>query len=283
MGNAQSISQSFLLDGREYITEFDKDCFVDGATRCDYWGQIKSVSFTHNTRGGKCVVKVYKRHDWNADNRASLKAKEMADLFNCKKIAKDYLIEFILPIFSTVKTSANVMVSKGATIAIERYIDGEHCTFMSNSSWTNIEQSTSVPEAFSHFTFHESKGHILVTDLKGVQNKNSFSFTDPAIHSIGDEFSKHGPTDLGFFGVARFFTTHKCSNICRAFIKPDMEKIPSDFIDDFAKVNAAITPMAYTTYSFQLSFSRLTHERIQQLHTEISAAILEDLNAKHDE
>jgi hypothetical protein len=70
-----------------------------------------------------------------------------------------------------------------------------------------------IPQAFSHWSWSYTKGNSLVCDLQGVLGKESFQFTDPAIHSRKRRF---GPTDFGRNGFCLFFQTHECNPLCRA-------------------------------------------------------------------
>ncbi|XP_038062555.1 alpha-protein kinase 1-like [Patiria miniata] len=238
MGNAQShTSEPFTENGEEKYAKFDDNWFGQGVSRYAYQGRKKPVNSWWFQRGERCAVKLYKeghiarmREDaWKADHRASSKAQEMAVAFNFKNDLVDIeRIEFLIPIISKVKTfashkqrggdpfpktirgahdgdaaRADVMVPEGATVAIERFLPGRYVHFLSNSAYVNPDEDTLVPEAFSHFTYHESNGEILVTDLQGVQNPKSYMFTDPAVHSMeqhGKTLGWYGPTDLGVYG-----------------------------------------------------------------------------------
>lgn len=83
-----------------------------------------------------------------------------------------------------------------------------------------------APQAFSHFTYHESNGAALVCDLQGVHSArhNTFTFVDPVIHSDGFVKGKHGRTDRGQKGIADFFKTHRCNGVCRLLSLPPNEK-----------------------------------------------------------
>ena len=71
-----------------------------------------------------------------------------------------------------------------------------------------------VPQAFSHWTYQYTKGDQLVCDLQGILHNNFFEMTDPAIHSHSGP--KYGTTDIGKKGFKDFFSTHKCSPLCKA-------------------------------------------------------------------
>jgi hypothetical protein len=87
----------------------------------------------------------------------------------------------------------------------------------------NIED---VPQAFSHFTWVETKRKMLVCDLQGVLDDSSsppvLELTDPVIHYVSKKGRKnvHGRTDHGQKGVERFFCTHRCNAVCRLLDLP---------------------------------------------------------------
>ena len=97
--------------------------------------------------------------------------------------------------------------------SVEDYIDGEWQKFNSNTGWT---QDTESPlNAFSHWTYHHSKGEHLVCDLQGVERADSFELTDPVVmsnerHSV----QVFGPSDLGATGISNWFFHHECNQHC---------------------------------------------------------------------
>ena len=82
-----------------------------------------------------------------------------------------------------------------------------------------------IPQAFSHFTFEATDGTKLVCDLQGVWNSvDGFTFTDPVIHCREDGGTKthmNGATDKGTEGIASFFKTHECNEICKRLGLPE--------------------------------------------------------------
>ena len=80
-----------------------------------------------------------------------------------------------------------------------------------------------VPQAFTHFTFQDSGGQMLVCDLQGVFERKmtppTFLLTDPVIHFAsrhGGRAHKYGRTDRGMAGMRDFFRTHECNALCHA-------------------------------------------------------------------
>ncbi|CAN0009219.1 unnamed protein product [Ectocarpus sp. 12 AP-2014] len=81
------------------------------------------------------------------------------------------------------------------------------------------------PQAFSHFSFWQTRRRMLVCDLQGVLSSSVagenragvFEFTDPVIHyrSKSGRTQVYGKTDLGRSGMNRFFDTHRCNDVCR--------------------------------------------------------------------
>ena len=45
-------------------------------------------------------------------------------------------------------------------------------------------------QAFSHFSYHHSRGQYVICDLQGGTNGNSVILTDPAIQSRNKRFTK---------------------------------------------------------------------------------------------
>ncbi|CAM9785669.1 unnamed protein product, partial [Hapterophycus canaliculatus] len=81
------------------------------------------------------------------------------------------------------------------------------------------------PQAFSHFSYFETRRKMLVCDLQGVLSCSAagegragvFELTDPVIHykSKSGRRQVYGRTDLGRKGMDKFFDTHRCNAVCR--------------------------------------------------------------------
>ena len=83
-----------------------------------------------------------------------------------------------------------------------------------------------IPQAFSCFSYRcFSRRGFLVCDLQGVLDETSsppcFELTDPVIHyrSKSGRRNVYGRTDRGQKGIDSFFSTHVCSDLCRALRK----------------------------------------------------------------
>ncbi len=125
-----------------------------------------------------------------------------------------FQIPYLLSIAGTSRYHRNQRV--GDYVVIEDFIPGRYERFVSNNG-TLLFQGTLG--SFSHFTYHESKGKLIVVDLQGVRNDASYMLTDPAIHTagVGKIF---GELDLGDTGIDAFFMTHECCGLCRGLLEP---------------------------------------------------------------
>ena len=88
----------------------------------------------------------------------------------------------------------------------------------------NIQSSSSIAHAFSHYTWHITKSHI-VCGLQGVLNGLTYTLSNPQIHSVGANF---GAADGSIQAIADFFRIHRCNNICRGWDRyiPDRNSLP---------------------------------------------------------
>jgi elongation factor 2 kinase len=91
---------------------------------------------------------------------------------------------------------------------VEHFVEGTFEKHNSNAGYVNDQadpegcHQRNTPQAFSHFTFEMSEGRLMVVDIQGVDDL----YTDPAIHSVTEEF---GDADLGVKGMALFFQSYK--------------------------------------------------------------------------
>lgn len=101
--------------------------------------------------------------------------------------------------------------------SIEPFYPGHFAKFNSNNGW--FSDSHPLPQALSHFSFIDSKKKLLLCDLQGFTDaKNgvtNYYLTDPAFHSISI-IPEFGATNISTEGIAHFFKTHICNEICLA-------------------------------------------------------------------
>jgi len=105
-------------------------------------------------------------------------------------------------------TGAKGQRSGKILFACEPFLSGDYVKHSNNNGWLN-EAVRNTPHAFSHFTWHFSKGMLLIVDIQGVNDY----YTDPQIHT--PDGKGYGVGNLGYRGIEEFFLTHHCNALCK--------------------------------------------------------------------
>ncbi|XP_045192626.2 alpha-protein kinase 1-like [Mercenaria mercenaria] len=210
-------------DGNKYWTSFDPYPFKVGSKKLVYMGILNGDG---PLKGQKCVVKTVRngaitRRDWMLESNRSKVARDMANSYNKVVTRDERKISFNCPIMAEIDTMSDCLCindilgkpkkkwTDSEFVSIELYLRGHFDEF--EYGWVSPEELIDT-EAFSHFTWCQSEGRILVSNLQGVKTSNAYHFTGPVIHS---EDMTYGTSDLGQKGIKGFFKLHQCNRICK--------------------------------------------------------------------
>jgi hypothetical protein len=83
-----------------------------------------------------------------------------------------------------------------------------------NSGWCLDDDSDmdKISQALSHYSYHCTRGNLLLCDIQGGSFNKGFAITDPVIMSHQE--GRYGQTDLGRKGIITFFAYHDCNEYC---------------------------------------------------------------------
>ena len=206
-------------DPQHYIRAvFDPKYYSFGSVRVAHKGQ-----FTHpdSNYGKEIVVKVFKsahanlKSDWTLDIETARKARTLARKFNSLRRAGTTVeFEDVIPLQVTSQSLWHeTQIEVDEWVVAEHFLHGDYKKWLSNNGWVSDAGET-LP-AFSHWSWVETKGNLLVCDLQGVYNddKTGYQLTDPAINSTE---LKYGKTDIGNIGIHNFFDSHICTPVCKS-------------------------------------------------------------------
>jgi elongation factor 2 kinase len=159
--------------------------------------------------------------------------KDLAHSFNKRNPPKK--IDFILPCVVE-------FPQRGLFATCEKMLTGSYKKHTNNYGFVSPEDRN-TPQAFSHFSWVQSNGRLLVCDIQGVGDV----YTDPQIHSNdGPNIFKYGPGDIGVDGINKFFTTHRCNAICEFLC------LPTAFMKKEVQSGTALAISPSPSYDFQL-------------------------------
>jgi Alpha-kinase family len=117
-----------------------------------------------------------------------------------------------------IQISRGTVLDYGSHMLLIEPLITPYIKFTSNNGWISDDAAGLAMEAFTHFTYHQSGGSLIVCDLQGRWRKKSgpgrprrYELSDPAICSRSRSY---GPTDLGEKGIDSFFCNHTCNDFC---------------------------------------------------------------------
>ena len=197
--------------------------FSEGAMRYAFY--MKDLTLNQNMVGK--LNKTIKRQENNLDHLS----KDILSITICQHIAYDFnnrIIDFIPDsrllinfvhayIYELIDYNSNPEIKKGLLpshqqfIAVENFIEGEYNKYNNNAGWINdnLNETSLIAQAFSHFSWQITRGYLMIVDLQGVNGV----LTDPQIHCLNQK--KFGKGNLGYVGIMKFFMTHICNGYCK--------------------------------------------------------------------
>jgi hypothetical protein len=193
--------------------------FAKGAMREAFQAEIYSP--TDKTKIRRVVLKRYigKSDKENMellcdDIKMQTIAGRWAEAFNARNVPKK--TKFLEIFLLTVKNPDG----STSVYAAEEYLEGRYEKHSNNCGYVHGQKDNTdrnTPQAFSHFTLHESHHRLIIVDIQGV---NDF-YTDPQVHT--DDGKGFGLGNLGRKGMEAFMKSHQCNAICRYLNLPSMQ------------------------------------------------------------
>ena len=248
----------------ERSATFEKQPFDHGRFRKAYRGVWTAPPSDY---GKKCVVKrlkgsyTWKATDWNETLTINERAKTLAAGFNAETHTSKPISFTDVHVLKVYRPDNR----RHEYVTCEDFIPGPFNKWCNNYGYI-ADESVSLP-AFMHWSWYETRGEEMVSDLQGVRNPDSFKLTDPAMMSLSKQY---GATNTGVEGMAMFFLNHQCN--CQRLPKPTLADfhriIPPQYLE------AAKTLMAQvgnsTTYKQEIKFPLSIHDRVAAKFREIA-------------
>eukprot|EP00892_Ulva_mutabilis_P005631 jgi/Ulvmu1/343/UM001_0347.1 len=207
----------------EVLAKMEVRPFANGSMRqCYAMKKLSTFSaFRSWLLAGNFVAKVYmnaaEEEAYVDDVQLQMEAKRFGDAYNAQNPPKKVDIMACCLVQFPELPVPNLF-------CVENAIEGDYVKYNSNSGFVNVAdvQLRNTPQAFSHFSFEHSAGAALVVDIQGVGD----IYTDPQIHTLdGQGF---GTGNLGLRGMAMFFRTHECNDLCRKLGLHEFERCEVD-------------------------------------------------------
>jgi len=155
-----------------------------------------------------------KREWYFAEAEAQMVAEELAQKFNKLPQGPPKKVGFVpVHVIELVDRAERPLYNVEPLLkgAYEKHNDNDGGIFTQgqNSRDPKMQFVRNTPQAFSHFTFANSGGKMVVCDIQGVHDM----YTDPQIHTLdGKGF---GQGNMGKGGIDKWIKTHVCNDICR--------------------------------------------------------------------
>ena len=250
--------------------EFEHHHFAEGRFRRAYKGTYLGPPEKY---GQKAVVKenkstyMWEETDWGTCLKMNKEAQRLAQQFNRFSNTTHPISFTEVSSIKVIETNdPNSTPKLNEYCVVEDYIPGQFKKWCNNYGFISSEASSSHKSmpAFMHWSWANSRGEKMISDLQGVRNDNpqSYTLTDPAMLSIAGEY---GVTDTGVEGMAMFFLHHtECNSFCEDLPKPHVR----DFIGVIPERELSATMQqlkiigSATSYTHELKFPPRVREGI---------------------
>ncbi|KAL7578865.1 hypothetical protein ACA910_006842 [Epithemia clementina (nom. ined.)] len=195
--------------------------FAEGEIRIAFHAQLSRLECNLSNEKSSMVLKSYKHVGKGLNDRNQyLKQMEVSTIAHF--LACKYNTSCERPSHCGMISLLDVCVVEEESEDNEKHGDRRFCaeeplpvgTFTKFSNNTGHWDEDNLHETllrFTDFTFQATNGYLMVTDLQGVQNGNSFTLTDPVI--LCKDIERFGNTNLGPVMMA------KCIESTRALMK----------------------------------------------------------------
>lgn len=244
-------------NGDSYWVSFEEKSFCKGKAFKVYSGKMNGRG---KKSGDRCVVKVFRKcmgtkSLCSCEMKKSETARELARAFSKSARKRDVHLRFaatywaLMDEVSRLKSlffSGERPLSSKEAVLFEDDVrmDCERpnkirrlTSFMDGRGRPGTSRATEL-DAFTHFSYHESGGRLVVCGLEGVHDSEGFFLKTPTIHSRAREF---GNSDGGIRGIREVFRHHVCNSVCKDMSKPAPEEDACEKADNVPQITECAT------------------------------------------
>ena len=225
--DGKKIKNLIKIDRKPSKIKLSESPFAKGQLRYAYACKIKKEG-ENNFKEFVAKNSLFK--DGNGDRYDSIKKNIYLQMVT-KYLAEEFLKE---PVVSSIpvrflNVSLIQLLDTHEYYSIEEYLHGTFQKWNGNLGMMNPTIYSCTLVSFSHWVYEKTDHYLLVNDLQGFRRLNEYVLTDPAIQCIERQFTG---TDLGQFGIVKFFEKHECNSHCELLKLSRKVKLPNgDMMD----------------------------------------------------
>lgn len=234
--NSTFLSKTKCEEGHKWWVSFEFYPFAIGETVTVFEGRM------YNEHGfwsqSKAVVKSVNHEIGSEENLMSLvagseKARALAQSFKAD-FPHFTTLNFVMPCLAEMDSISvfntpfryikgyEKQLAEREHVLIEEFIEGDFRRFV-DSNGTSYH-NTELVDTFVHYSYVESNGHLVLSNIEGVDRDKDLKLSTVTIHSRNHAF---GARDQGYQGILNVFKNHKCNNTCKNWPTPAFGLIPS--------------------------------------------------------